>query len=54
MDDSVYDPAQKEMITYPTQAANINDQPVKYGPVLYDVLHEVASRVNGAQYLIGV
>lgn len=53
MDDSLFNPSQTEMITFTTPAANFNDQPVTYGPVLYDVLAEVGKRIGGAQYLIG-
>lgn len=53
MDDSTYNSSQSEMIVFPNPAANINDQPVTYGPVLYDVLADLASKVGGAQYLIG-
>lgn len=54
MDDSIFNPSQTEMITFTTPAANFNDQPVTYGPVLYDVLAEVGKRIGGAQYLIGI
>ena len=53
MDDSIFNPSQTDMITFTSPAANINDQPVTYGPSLYDVLSEVGTRIGGAQYLIG-
>ena len=53
MDDSTFNSSQTEMITFPSAAQNVNDQPVTYGPVLYDVLSELGNKVGGAQYLIG-
>ena len=53
MDDSTYDSSQSDMIVFTNPAANINDQPVTYGPVLYDVLADLAGKIGGAQYLIG-
>lgn len=34
-------------------AINSDDQPSLYGPVVWDVLSDVASTINGATYLIG-
>ncbi|KAG6831387.1 hypothetical protein H0H92_010989 [Tricholoma furcatifolium] len=40
------------MIQFTTSAANDNNQPVNYGPMLWDVMKTVADNVGGAQYLI--
>ncbi|KDR83954.1 hypothetical protein GALMADRAFT_54326 [Galerina marginata CBS 339.88] len=54
MDSSTYVPSQTSpMVQLMDQAANANDQPVNYGPVLWDVLDKVASDIGGAAYLIG-
>lgn len=53
MDDSTYNSSQLEMIAFPSAAKNVNDQPVTYGPTLYDVLAELSTKIGGAQYLIG-
>ena len=53
MDDSIYKPDQAQMIVNLSAAVNPHDQPVSYGPVLYDVLAEVGDRVGGVQYLLG-
>lgn len=53
MDDSIYDPNQSSMITFTSPAANSNDQPTTFGPVLFDVLSSIADQVGGAQFLIG-
>lgn len=53
-DDSTYVPSQTSaMEQFTSSAANANDQPVDYGPVLWDVLNKVASDIGGAAYLIG-
>ncbi|KAH9483671.1 hypothetical protein JR316_0003141 [Psilocybe cubensis] len=38
----------------PIPGAHADDQPVNFGPVLWDVLNKVASNVGGADYLIGL
>lgn len=54
MDSSTYVPSQTSpMIQLTNSQANVNDQPVNYGPVLWDVVKLVAQNVGGAQYLIG-
>lgn len=53
MDDSTFNSSQPEVITFPSTAKNVNDQPVTYGPVLYDILSQLGNKVGGAQYLIG-
>jgi hypothetical protein len=41
------------MVQLKDGAANANNQPVNYGPVLWDVMKTVATNVGGAQYLVG-
>jgi len=53
MDDSVFNSSQPEMIVYKGQALSAQDQPVFYGPVLFDALVELSSRIGGADYLLG-
>jgi hypothetical protein len=53
MDDSTYDPYQSQMITNTSFTTDIHDQPVTYGPVLFDVLAELANQVGGIEYLMG-
>ncbi|CDO71397.1 Glycoside Hydrolase Family 79 protein [Trametes cinnabarina] len=54
MDSSTYVPSQQEIIQFTNPNANFNDQPVNYGPQLFDVMKGVSSAVGGAQYLIGL
>jgi len=55
MDSSNYIPSQgSPMIQMLGNAANSNDQPVNYGPGLWDVMDKVASDIGGASYLIGL
>ncbi|KAI0751549.1 glycoside hydrolase family 79 protein [Daedaleopsis nitida] len=54
MDSSTYVPGQKDIIEFTDPNANWNDQPVNYGPQLFDVMKGVSSAVGGAQYLIGL
>lgn len=42
------------MVQLKTGAANANNQPVNYGPELWDVMKKVASDVGGAEYLVGM
>lgn len=54
MDSSVYVPTQTSPMTQPINTtSNSNDQSVNFGPVLWDVLHQVGSTIGGATYLIG-
>ncbi len=53
MDSSTYVPGQSDIIQFTNPNANWNDQPVNYGPQLFDVMKGVSSAVGGAQYLIG-
>ena len=53
MDDSIYNALQSQMIVNLTTSSNSNDIPVSYGPVLYDVLASIASKIGGIEYLIG-
>lgn len=54
MDDSIYNANQSNMINFTTVAANINDQPVSFGPVLFDVLSSISNATGGVEYLIGM
>ena len=53
MDSSTYVPNQPDIIEFTDPNANSNDQPVNYGPQLFEVMKGVSSQVGGAQYLIG-
>ncbi|KAG6911248.1 hypothetical protein DXG01_003115 [Tephrocybe rancida] len=54
MDSSVYVPEMTTPMLQLTQsAANSNNQPVNYGPMLWEVMKKVADNVGGAEYLIG-
>ena len=53
MDSSTYVPGQSDIIQFTDPNANWNDQPVNFGPQLFDVMKGVSSAVGGAQYLIG-
>ncbi|EJF62805.1 hypothetical protein BD309DRAFT_1015125 [Dichomitus squalens] len=54
MDSSTYVPSQPDIVEFTDPNANSNDQPVNYGPQLFDVMKGVSSQVGGAQYLIGL
>ncbi|KAI9069257.1 glycoside hydrolase family 79 protein [Trametes sanguinea] len=54
MDSSTYVPSQQQIIQFTDPNANSNDQPVDYGPQLFDVMKGVSSAVGGAQYLVGL
>ncbi|KAI0368070.1 glycoside hydrolase family 79 protein [Pilatotrama ljubarskyi] len=54
MDSSTYVPDQQQIIQFTDPNANFNDQPVNYGPQLFDVMKGVSNAVGGAQYLVGL
>ncbi|KAI0082446.1 glycoside hydrolase family 79 protein [Panus rudis PR-1116 ss-1] len=54
MDSSTYVPTQQEITQFTNPNANSNDQPVNYGPALFDVMNKVSDSVGGAEYLIGL
>ncbi|OSC98987.1 glycoside hydrolase family 79 protein [Trametes coccinea BRFM310] len=54
MDSSTYVPDQQQIIQFTDPNANSNDQPVNYGPQLFEVMKGVSSAVGGAQYLVGL
>ncbi|KAG6903474.1 hypothetical protein C0995_005497 [Termitomyces sp. Mi166 len=55
MDSSVYMPElATPMLQNTSTAANANNQPVNYGPMLWKVMKKVADDIGGAEYLIGV
>lgn len=53
MDSSTYNPAQQEIITFTDPNANVNDQPVTYGSVLFEIMKQTSDTVGGVQWLIG-
>ncbi len=53
MDSSTYSPGQPDIIEFTDPTANVNDQPVTYGPQLFEVMNAVSDKVGGAEYLIG-
>ena len=57
MDTSIYDPQQISpmlQLTNENGTTNaIDDQSVKYGPMVWDVLNDTAGKIGGASYLIG-
>lgn len=53
MDSSTYVPDQSDIIEFTNPNANSNDQPVNYGPALFDVMNGVSNKTGGAEYLIG-
>ncbi|KAG6821564.1 hypothetical protein H0H93_000073 [Arthromyces matolae] len=55
MDDSTYVPnLTGPMIQFITTSDSSDDQPVNYGPMLWQVMKQVADNVGGAEYLIGL
>ncbi|KAF4619533.1 hypothetical protein D9613_005255 [Agrocybe pediades] len=55
MDDSTYVPQQTSaMLQLQSKSNSVDDQPVNYGPVVWDVLKQVSSDIGGATYLIGL
>ncbi|KAJ3754052.1 glycoside hydrolase family 79 protein [Lentinula raphanica] len=54
-DASTYVPSQTSpMLVLTDPNANSNNQPVDYGPMLWEVMEKVSQEVNGVQYLIGL
>ncbi|PPQ65943.1 hypothetical protein CVT26_010705 [Gymnopilus dilepis] len=54
-DDSTYVSSQTTVMEqFISNAADSDDQPVDYGPVLWDVLSKVSSDIGGAAYLIAL
>ena len=54
MDTSTYNPSQlSPMIQFLDPQANVNNQPVSYGPALWDVMKKVGDNIQGANYLVG-
>ncbi|KAH9900021.1 glycoside hydrolase family 79 protein [Cubamyces lactineus] len=54
MDSSTYVPNQQQIIQFTDPNADFDDQPVDYGPQLFDVMNGMSSAVGGAQYLVGL
>jgi hypothetical protein len=54
MDSSTYAPDQTSpMLKFTNPNANFNDQPVDFGPSLWEQLAAVADGVGGGEYVIG-
>lgn len=53
MDSSTFVQDQTDMMHFTDPNANFNDQPVDYGPVLFDVMNQINNEVGGIEYLIG-
>lgn len=54
MDSSLYVPTQTTpMLHLIGGNTSIDDQPVNYGPMLWDVMNHVASDIGGSDYLVG-
>ncbi|KAG5648913.1 hypothetical protein DXG03_000262 [Asterophora parasitica] len=53
MDSSAYVPNQTHLLELVPDASNANNQPVTYGPKLWEVMKRVADDVGGAEYLVG-
>lgn len=52
MDSSTYIPDQTEIIKFTNPDANVNDQPVTYGKVLFEIMKTVSDKVD-SEWLIG-
>ena len=54
IDSSTYVPGQQgSLIQFTDPGANVNDQPVDFGPQLFDVMNAMNEDVGGISYLIG-
>lgn len=53
MDSSTYVPSQQQIINFTDPTANVNDQPVTYGSVLFNIMKATSDKV-GVQWLIGL
>ncbi|KAI0700786.1 glycoside hydrolase family 79 protein [Cytidiella melzeri] len=53
MDSSTYIPDQQQVISFTDPTANVNDQPVTYGQVLFDIMKTTSDTVN-SQWLMGL
>jgi hypothetical protein len=53
MDSSTYVPDQSSMLVFTDPSANVNDQPVNFGPLLYDVMKQISDDVGGMAYVVG-
>ncbi|PSR75048.1 hypothetical protein PHLCEN_2v9378 [Hermanssonia centrifuga] len=54
MDSSTYIPDQQQIIEFTDPTANVNDQPVSYGSVLFDVMKATSDTIGGVDWLIGL
>lgn len=53
MDSSQFVQDQSDMMHFTDPNANFNDQPVDFGPMLFNVMNQVGSDVGGIEYVIG-
>ena len=53
MDSSTYVPSQQQIIQFTDPTANVNDQTVSFGSVLFDVMKNADTKVGSAEWLIG-
>jgi len=54
MDSSIFRENQTEFSVVADPNANLNDQPVNYGPLVFKVLGAVGKRLGGVEYLLGM
>ncbi|KAI0346775.1 glycoside hydrolase family 79 protein [Trametopsis cervina] len=53
MDSSTYVPDQQQIIEFTDPQANVNDQPVTYGEVLFNIMKTASDQIN-TQWLVGL
>ena len=53
MDSSTFDENQTQFSVFADPAANPNDQPVDFGPLVFKVMRALSQRLGGVEYLIG-
>jgi hypothetical protein len=53
MDSSIFNETQTQFSVFTDPNANWNDQPVNYGPPVFEVMGTVGKRLGGVEYLIG-
>ncbi|EKM59829.1 glycoside hydrolase family 79 protein [Phanerochaete carnosa HHB-10118-sp] len=54
MDSSTYVPDQQQILVFTNPAANVNDQTVSFGSVLFDVMNTTGTMLGGIEWLIGL
>jgi len=53
MDSSTFNINQTQFSVFTDPNANWNDQPVNYGPLVFEVMNAVGKHLGGVEYLIG-